>query len=153
MIRTKRVLLAVVVVAAGVLFAAPAAYAVSTEGPYSLENQGTVTCLDDTSSGFRMWPCNDSNPQEFIQLDWDDGTVRFQNVNTGRCIDDTNDFGLRTWGCNDGQNQSWWVIWWNDGTRSFQNQGTGLCLCNGDTGGHPRMATCSDSVAGSWYLW
>lgn len=147
MTRTIR-LLAMLIVAMGVLVAAPAANATGT---WSLSNQWSGNCLDDTSSGFRMWECNTTNPQKWIQLDWGDGTVRFQNVNTGRCIDDTNDFGLRTWGCNDGQNQSWWVKLWNDGTRRYQNQGTGLCLYDSTSG--ISRAVCSSSQAASWYRW
>lgn len=148
MTRTIRVLIAMLTVAAGVLIAAPAAHAAGT---WSLSNQWSGNCLDDTPNGFRMWQCNATNPQKWIQLDWGDGTVRFQNVNTGRCIDHTYDFGLRTWGCNDGQNQSWWVKLWNDGTRRYQNQGTGLCLYDSTAG--MRMAVCSSSEAASWYRW
>jgi Ricin-type beta-trefoil lectin domain-like len=149
MTRTIRVLLAMLIMATGMLVAAPAAHATSTSGPWSLSNQWSGKCLDDTSNGFRMWACNGTNPQKWIQLNWNDGTVRFQNVNTGRCIDHTYDFGLRTWGCNSGQNQSWWVRLWNDGTRTYQNQGTGLCLYDSTAG--LRMATCSDVEAASWY--
>ena len=148
MIRTIRVLLGALTVAAAVFVAAPAAHA--ADPVRHLVNQWSGNCLDDTPSGFRMWPCNGTNAQRWIIHTWNDGTVRLQNVNTRRCIDDTNDFGLRTWDCNSGQNQSWWVKRWNDGTRRYQNQATGYCIYDSNAG--LRRAVCSTSAAASWWV-
>jgi hypothetical protein len=80
--------------------------------------------------------------------DWGDGTFRFQNVNTGRCIDDS-DQGFRTWTCNAGQNQSWYVTYWGDGTRRFQNQATGRCM--DDSGNGFRTWSCNTGQNQSWF--
>jgi hypothetical protein len=149
MTRTMRALLGMLTVAAVVLVAAPAADA--ADPVRSFQNQWSGKCLDDTPAGFRMWPCNGTNAQHWIMHYWNDGTVRLQNVNTLRCIDDTYDFGLRTWGCNSGQNQSWWVTLWNDGTRRYQNQATGYCISDSTAG--LRHVVCSTSSAQSWWLW
>ena len=42
-----------------------------------------------------------------LEMLWNDGTRRFQNQQTGRCIRDGND-GFFTWTCDASTNQSWY---------------------------------------------
>ncbi len=112
-------------VTAGLVYASGPAQA--ADPIFTYQNQITNRCMDDTSQGFRTWPCNDTNPQRWIVHAWADGTYRFQNVNTGRCIDDSSQ-GFRTWPCNSGQNQSWFVTVFKGNERQFQNQATGRCI-------------------------
>lgn len=143
--RSISMLLGIVTVAAAVLIAAPAAQAADPIWSYS--NQGTGKCIDDTPAGFRTYNCNGTNAQRWIVHTWNDGTVRLQNVNTGRCMDDSATF--RTLPCNSSTNQSWWVVYWNDGTRRFQNQATGSCIEDSILG--LRTPNCDTSVWQSWY--
>lgn len=73
------------------------------------KNMYTGKCLDDSEYGFRTYPCNDGIYQKWIVTRWNDGTQRFMNAATKRCIDDSHEFGLRTFGCNALKYQSFHV--------------------------------------------
>lgn len=146
----RRVLVALAgltVILAGLLVHPQAAGA--ADPVWSYRNQATNRCMDDTNEGgFRTWPCNGTNPQRWTVHTWNDGTVRFQNNATGRCIYDSNT-GFRTMPCDSSTNQSWWVKYWNDGTRRFQNQQTGRCIRDGNDGFF--TWTCDASTNQSWF--
>ncbi|GIF62836.1 hypothetical protein Ais01nite_08710 [Asanoa ishikariensis] len=145
--RTISTLIALLTVAAGLLVAAPAANA--ADPIYGYRNQGTNKCLDDTSAGFRTYSCNGTNPQRWRVTDLGGDNVRLQNVNTGRCMDDSNVQGLRTVDCNAGSYQKWHVVYWADNTRRFQNLATGACLEDSILG--LRTPDCDSSTWESWF--
>ncbi|WP_101256608.1 RICIN domain-containing protein [Streptomyces barkulensis] len=116
----------------------------------TLKNQGTGRCLDDSNSyGLRTYACNGSDYQKWRVRVWDDGTRRFQNVLTGRCLSYSG-AGLKTYSCNTSKYQSWWIKRWNDGTIRLRNQWSGKCLQDSFFGGLS-VATCSTSKYQSWY--
>lgn len=145
--RTTKLLIGMLVLAAGVLVAAPAAQA--ADPIYSYKNQASGGCLLDsnvrgltTDNACYTW----YDDYRWAVHQWADGTVRLGNVGTGRCISD------RNWGfavsdaCNSSENQSWWVVYWADGTRRFQNQATRLCLDR-----YTNLSQCDASTSQSWY--
>jgi hypothetical protein len=79
-----------------------------------------------------------------------DAIQTFQNQNTGRCIDDTNQ-GFRTWGCNGTPPQSWRVHVFNDGTRRLQSVNTGRCIFDSN-GGFRTVSPCDSSTNQSWFI-
>ncbi|MEV4950134.1 RICIN domain-containing protein [Streptomyces sp. NPDC053755] len=74
----------------------------------------------------------------------------FQNQETGRCIDHTNEGGLRAFPCNNTNAQKWYVKSWGDGTRRFQNVLTGKCIDDSNVGF--RVLDCNDGVFQSWFV-
>jgi hypothetical protein len=79
-----------------------------------------------------------------------DVTQTFQNQNTGRCIDDT-DQGFRTFSCNGSPAQQWRVHVFNDGTRRLQNVNTGRCMFDSD-GGFRTVSPCDAGTNQSWFI-
>jgi hypothetical protein len=79
-----------------------------------------------------------------------DPVQTFQNQNTGRCIDDTNQ-GFRTFPCNGSPAQRWSVHVFNDGTRRLQSANTGRCMFDSDTGFHT-VSPCDTSRNQSWFI-
>ncbi len=148
--RTIGLLLGMVVLAAGVLVAAPAAQA--ADSVYVYRNQGTGQCLLDSNiRGLVADTCYGSDDQRWVVHPWGDGTVRLGNVGTGRCINDSFSIGsISSEACNSSENQSWWVVYWADKTRRFQNQATGHCLDQTLDGGL-RTWECNSGKNQSWY--
>lgn len=147
--RTIRLLLGMLVLAAGMLVAVPAAQA--TDNIYFYKNQGTDQCLYDTNvRGLGADTCTPTDDKRWVVHLWGDGTVRLGNVETGRCINDSFGIGLTSEVCNSSENQSWWVVYWPDTTRRFQNQATNHCL---DYTFDKGLVTweCNDGRNQSWY--
>jgi len=145
--RTIKLLVGMLVLATGVLVAAPAAQA--ADPIYSYKNQASVGCLLDsnvrgltTDSACFTW----FDDYRWVVHQWADGTVRLQNVGTGRCIRDNNWGFVVSAACDSSTNESWWVVYWADGTRRFQNQATGLCLNE-----YLNLSQCNASTSQSWY--
>jgi Ricin-type beta-trefoil lectin domain-like len=127
-----------------------ASAAAAVDPVWGYRNQATKRCLDDTpEGGFRIYACNGSNPQKWRVHTWRDGTVRFQNLRTGKCMDDSN-LGFRTFACNSTKFQSWYVKYWNDGTRRFQNQATKQCIDDSQDFAL-RTFSCNTTKWQSWY--
>ncbi|WP_275002629.1 RICIN domain-containing protein [Promicromonospora iranensis] len=113
-------------------------------------NQATNRCMDDSSAGFRTWTCFQNSNQTWTAHPWNDGTWRFQNHATGRCIQATGASTLRTWTCDSSEKQSWYITYWNDGTRRLQNEYYGTCIDDSNGSGF-RLNLCNSSTFQSWW--
>jgi hypothetical protein len=113
-------------------------------------NQATNRCMDDSSAGFRTWTCFQNSNQTWTAHLWNDGTWRFQNHATGRCIQATGSTTLRTWTCDSSEQQSWIITYWADGTRRLKNEYYGTCIDDSSGSGF-RLNTCNSSTFQSWW--
>lgn len=114
-------------------------------------NQATTRCMDDSSAGFRTWSCVWENHQRWYAHEWNDGTWRFQNLTTGRCIQATSQTRLRTWTCDSSTSQSWYITRWWDGTSRFESQRyRGRCIDDSSASGF-RLEACNSSKFQSWW--
>jgi hypothetical protein len=124
---------------------APAADPIQT-----FQNQNTGRCIDDTDSGgFRTFSCNGTRPQQWRVHVFLDGTRRLQNVNTGRCMFDSNG-GFFTTSCDASTNESWFIDHPASGQIAFRNQQTGRCIDDTDQGGF-RTFSCNSTRPQQWH--
>lgn len=75
-----------------------------------LQNDYTRTCLGDYGSG-SVWSirCDLDDRRQWWRIKrYGDGSVRFQNVHYGFCIDDSYAHGLRMYPCHDRGWQRWY---------------------------------------------
>ncbi|WP_079252753.1 RICIN domain-containing protein [Streptomyces sp. M1013] len=134
----------------GTVAAAPQADPINT-----FRNQGTQVCLDhNDSDGVRGFGCHYGVWQQWRVHAWGDGTRRFQNVATGKCLHWSKGLGNDgVYGatCNSSQNQSWYVDHWSEGSLTFRNQlDARYCLDhNFDDGVH--MRECNRGAWQKWY--
>jgi hypothetical protein len=113
------------------------------------KSEANGECLDGLVY-LSTWNCDGSSEQKWTVTKWNDGTVRFKNVRTGKCISDS-DGSLGMAGCTTSKVQSWYVKHWNDGTMRFKNQGTGQCIEANSAGDVWSSTSCDSSRAQSWY--
>ncbi|MDO0939176.1 hypothetical protein QQY66_48565 [Streptomyces sp. DG2A-72] len=109
---------------------------------------GTDRCMDDSNLGFRTFPCNGSDFQNWNVHVFNDGTRRFQNVATQRCIYD-GPRGFSTQSCDSSENVSWGVIRHHQGRLTFRNQATDRCIDDSDDSGF-RTARCNGGQYQDW---
>ena len=105
-----------------------AATPASAEEVVVWKNQFTGKCLDDSEYGLRTYPCNGGPFQKWIITRWADGTQRFMNQMTKKCLDDSVEAGLRTFGCNKLTYQSFFVEDRGHPVYRLKNQATLRCL-------------------------
>jgi Ricin-type beta-trefoil lectin domain len=116
----------------------------------TFQNQNTGRCIDDTDNGgFRTFACNGTRPQQWRVHVFNDGTRRLQNVNTGRCMFDSNG-GFRTVTCDTSTNVSWFIDHPATGQIAFRNQNTGRCIDDTDNGGF-RTFSCNGTRPQQWH--
>lgn len=114
-------------------------------------NQATTRCMDDSSAGFRTWSCVWEQHQRWLAHEWNDGTWRFQNLRTSRCIQATSNTSIRTWTCDSSTSQSWYITRWWDGTIRFESQRyRGRCIDDSSASGF-RLESCNSSTFQSWW--
>ena len=113
------------------------------------KNEGNGECLDGYIV-LTTYDCDGTSEQKWTVTRWNDGTVRFKNVRTGKCISDS-DGSLGMAGCTTSEAQSWYVKHWADGTMRFKNQSSEDCIEANSDGDVWSSASCDSSEAQSWY--
>ena len=113
------------------------------------KNEANGECLDGLGI-LTTWNCDGTSEQRWTVTKWNDGTVRFKNVNTGKCISDS-DGSLGMASCTTSEAQSFYVKHWNDGTMRFKNESTGQCIEANSDGDVWSSTSCDSSRAQSWY--
>lgn len=119
--------------------------AMSTE---TYRNEATGECLDDLGR-LTTYECDGTNEQDWQVTHWNDGTVRFRNMDSGDCLSDSGGT-LGTSDCNSSEAQSFYVRHWDDGTMRFKNESSGQCV-KGFSDSEVGSSTCDMSEAQSWY--
>ena len=114
----------------------------------ALVNLATHRCLRATTDrGLHVGTCDGSDATLWIASWYSSLGARMQNVETGTCLDDSNDFGLRTFTCQPNGSpyqkyQSWRLSGMVPGNYyidRYQNVATGRCL--DDSFDIPRVGT------------
>ncbi len=113
------------------------------------KNEGNGECLDGLGI-LTTYRCDGTSEQKWTVTKWNDGTVRFKNVDSGKCISDS-DGSLGMAGCTTSEAQSFYVKHWNDGTMRFKNESTGQCIEANSDGDVWSSTSCDSSKAQSWY--
>jgi len=114
------------------------------------KNEANGECLDGLTY-LSTWDCAGSpSEQKWTVTRWNDGTVRFKNVETGKCISDSGG-SLGMAGCTTSEAQSWYVKHWGDGTMRFKNESSADCIEANSDGDVWSSASCDSSEAQSWY--
>ncbi|MFF4796020.1 RICIN domain-containing protein [Streptomyces sp. NPDC001276] len=129
---------------------ATTAQAATQDATWTLKNQETGRCLNGSWGNAHAFPCSGSPSQHWNVHQWKDGTRELKSMESGQCLDDSNDYGTRVYVCNATPYQSWYVHRWNDGTLELKNQATGRCLDDSFAYGL-RTYPCNATPYQSWY--
>lgn len=123
-------------------------------------SQATGQCLRDLKfQGLHMGPCDSSKTTLWTASSFSISGIRYQNNDTGRCLDDSNSrFGLRTFMCQrDGGPYMLFQAWADSGMvagnpfiQRLQNLSTGRCLYDAPGLTKPRSMTCIQHTAANW---
>jgi len=113
------------------------------------QSLGTLRCMDDNPERFKTLPCNGGPFQDWRVHTFQDGTRRFQNVATGRCIAAGAFDILVTASCNTSENQSWFVLRHHNVRLTFRNQATDRCIDDSDDSGF-RTFRCNGGIFQDW---
>ncbi|MFC8342650.1 hypothetical protein [Streptomyces sp. NPDC057280] len=115
----------------------------------TFQSLGTLRCMDDSFEyGFRTFPCNSGQYQQWDVHVFNDGTRRFQNKITGRCLYD-GPAGFSTQHCDSSENVSWYVIRHHSVRLTFRNQYTDDCIDDSDDSGF-RTTGCNGGIYQDW---
>jgi hypothetical protein len=115
----------------------------------TFQSLGTLRCMDDSKSfGFRTYPCNGGIYQNWDVHVFNDGTRRFQNQATGRCLYD-GPAGFSTQFCDSSEYVSWFVSHHHEVRLTFRNQYTGRCIDDSDDSGF-RTTGCNGGIYQDW---
>jgi hypothetical protein len=122
----------------------------------ALVNVSTHRCLRDGPT-VHVDVCDGSHSTLWVISGYSNHTYQLRNVNTGRCLDDS-DKGLRTYGCQPDKGQyqdfqSWMpsgMVAGNPWIDRYQNMATKNCLYDGRSGHVPRMVKCVQHTDAAW---
>ncbi|WP_433270995.1 RICIN domain-containing protein [Actinosynnema sp. CS-041913] len=140
-----RVAAALAAVVLGLLMVVPTASAAADTVMWSKWNDTYLDYNPNNGVHARGW--NGGPWQRWEVTQYSDGTVRYMNVATKMCLDNS-EHGLRGFGCNDGPWQRWRVKNWGDSTRELVSVWNNHCLDNSQYG--VRTVGCNGLVYQRW---